>query len=197
LISASNQTYTVCCGSRERDAPRLALARDRDVLEAGLEQAQHLVAADLGLHAQRARADAVEDGVAIPAQAEEVIPLLGRDQVECGMLHAMPVNDLRTRLEFLAPGAVQPFVLRLEQIPRVALLDPLQQRRHRTAVPRLRGTNPVVVRAVEAAPVVGEAARHAVDPLLWADPSTRCRLNHRLAVLVHPHQEVDVVPAQP
>src|SRR5438132_384034 len=42
--------------------------------------------------------------------------LLGRDQLERGMLDAVPSDDLRTRLELLAPRAVQPFVLRLEQI---------------------------------------------------------------------------------
>src|SRR3989449_9180473 len=69
----------------ERDAPRLALPRDRNVLQAGLEQAQHLVAADFGLHAERARADAVEHRVAVRAQAEEVVALLGRNQLEGGI----------------------------------------------------------------------------------------------------------------
>src|SRR2546421_32045 len=181
----------------KRDAPGLALPRDRDVLEAGLDEAQHLVAADLGLHAQRARADAIEHGVAVRAQPEEVVPLLGRDQLEGGMLDAVPVDDLRAGLELLAPGAVQPRVLRLEQIRGVALPDTLEQGRHRAGVSRLGGADPVVVRAVEAAPIVGEAGRHAIDPRLRRYAGAGGGLDHGLAVLVHPHQEVDVVAAQP
>src|SRR5207245_10243596 len=113
--------------SGDRDAPGLALARDRKVLDARLDQAQHLVAADVWLHAQRARADAVQHDVAVRAQPEEVVALLGRDELEGGMLDAVPVDDLRAGLELLAPGAVQPLVLRLEQIRRMALLDALEQ----------------------------------------------------------------------
>src|SRR5438128_5980855 len=87
----------------ERDAPGLALARDGNVLEARLDQAQHLVAADFGLHAQDPRADAVQHDIAVRAQPEEVVALLGRDQRERGMLDAVSVDDLRAGLELLAP----------------------------------------------------------------------------------------------
>jgi hypothetical protein len=181
----------------KRNAPRLALPGNRDVLEARLQQAQHFVAADIGSDDQRPRADPVEDRVAVCAQPEEVVALFGRDQLEGRMLHAVPVDDLGAGLELLAPRAVQPLVLGFEQVGGMPLPDALEQCRDRARVPRLRGANPVVVRAAEAAPVLGECSGHAVDPRMRRDAGARGRLDHRLAVLVHPHQEMDVVPAQP
>src|ERR1051325_10388163 len=100
--------------------------------------------------------DALEHRVAVGAQPKEVIALTRRDQLERGVLHAVPVHDLRPGLEFLAPGAVEPLVLGFEQILRTALPDALEQGGDRAGVPRLRGPDPVVVAAAEAAPVLGE-----------------------------------------
>src|SRR4029077_6379018 len=110
----------------KRDAPRLPLPRNRAVLESGLEQPLVLVAADLGLDAERAGPDALEHRVAVRAQPEEVIALLGRDQREGGGLDAVAVDDLRLGLELLAARAVQPGVLRFEQVGGPALPDALQ-----------------------------------------------------------------------
>src|SRR5207249_10636679 len=113
---------------RTRRAARLPLPRDGDVLEPGTEQPPHFVATDLGLDGERARADAVEHGVAVPAEAEEVIPLLRGDQVERGVLDAVAVDDLRAGLELLAAGAVQALVFRLEQVVGLAGTDAPEQR---------------------------------------------------------------------
>src|SRR5581483_9903956 len=130
--------------ARKRDAPGLALARDGDVLEAALEQAQHLVAPDLGLDAQGARADALEHRVAVGAQAKKVVALPGGDERERGVLDAAAVGDLRLGLELLAPGAVQPLVLRFVQVAGPARADALEESGDRAGVPRLRGADPVV-----------------------------------------------------
>ncbi len=177
----------------ERDAPGEPLARDGNVLQARLEQAQHFVAPDLGLDRERARPNALEHRVAVGAQAEEVIALLGRDQLQRRMLDAMPVHDLRAGLKLLAASAVQTLVLGLEQVLGVVLLDALQQSGDAADVTRLGGANPVVVAAPQPLPVSREHLRHPVHPCLRRHLRARGGLDHGLAVLVHPHQEVDVV----
>ena len=63
-------------------------------------------------------------------------------------------------------------------------------------MPRLRRADPVVVAALERAPVIGEGRRHAVHPFARADVRARGGLDDGLAVLVHAHQEVHLVAAQ-
>ena len=150
----------------EGNAPRLPLPRDRDVLEAGLEQAHHLVATDLGLDREAARPDALEHRIAVGAQPKEVVALLRRNQLERGVLDAVAVDDLRAGLELLAAGAVQSGVLRLVQVVGVALANALEQGGDGAGVARLRGADPIVVTAAEATPVVGERGGHAVGPRL-------------------------------
>src|SRR5213078_1592099 len=77
------------------------------------------------------------------------------------------------------------------------LPDALEQGDDAAHVPRLRRADPVVVAALEPPPVVGERRGHTVDPLARRDGGARGRLNHRLAVLVHPHEEVDRIAPQP
>src|SRR5262249_16032981 len=54
----------------------------------------------------------------------------------------------------------------------------------------------VVVAASPAAAGIGERLRHAIDPFARRDLGARGRLEHRLAVLVHSHEKMDLVPAQ-
>src|SRR5207245_9182719 len=105
----------------------------------------------------RARGDAGAQCVAVPAQAEEMIPLRRGDPVERGVLDAVAVDDLRAGLELLAAGAVQALVFRLEQVVGVAGTDAPEQRGDGPGVPRLSSADPVVVAAFQAAPVVREA----------------------------------------
>jgi hypothetical protein len=111
------------------------------------------------------------------------------------MLDAAPVDNLALLLEFLASGAVEPLVLRDVQIVRMKPLYPLQQLRHRAKVARFRGPNPVIVAAVEPSPKVGKAGCHAVNPVLRRDTGLGGSLQDRLAVLVHAHDEVDLIAA--
>ncbi len=94
-----------------------------------------------------------------------MIALFGGDEVERGMLDAMPVRDLGRLLELLAAGAIQSLIVRDVQIVGPLLLDAFQQRDYAAHVARLRRADPVVVAALEPAPVVGEGLRHPVDPL--------------------------------
>ena len=50
--------------------------------------------------------------------------------------------------------------------------------------------------AQQPAPVSGERARHLVHPVLGGHAGAGRRLDHRLAVLVHPHHEVHGVIAE-
>src|SRR5260370_28241977 len=102
------------------------------------------------------------------------------------MFDAMPVDDLGGRLEFLAAGAIEPLVFRLEEVVGPARADALEQGRDGARVPRLGGTNPVVLTAPELAPVRGERGGHAVDPCLRRPPRPRPPLHPPLAVRVHP-----------
>src|SRR6185503_13314565 len=81
-------------------------------------------------------------------------------------------------------------------IVRTLLLDALEQRDHATHMPGLGSADPVIVAALEPAPVVGEDRSHPVDPLPRRHAAALGRLNHRLAVLVHPHQKAHLVAAQ-
>src|SRR6266576_6661012 len=164
----------------EGNAPRLTLARDRDVLEPRLEQPHDLVAPDLGLHREGAGADALEHGVAIPAQPEEVIPLFGPNQLERRMLDAVAILDLALGLELLASGAVQPLVFSLEEIVRVPLPDALQQRRNGPHMARLGGADPVVVAAAQPVPVPLEGVGHAIHPRLRRHVVAGGGLDYRL-----------------
>ncbi len=126
-----------------------------------------------------------------------MIPLFGVNQLECGMLDAPAVRDLGGLLELLTAGAVQPFVIGLVQIVRPLLLDALEQRDDAAHVTGLGRPDPIVVAALELAPVVGERRRHPIDPCPGTDVRALGRLDHGLAVLVHPHEKMDGVAAQP
>ena len=181
------------------NAPRQPLARDRHVLQPVLEQAHHFVAPDLWLDAQRPvrRGDQLQQSLPVGTEPEEVVALFGGDELQRRMLDAMPVRDLRRLLELLASGAIQSLIVGDVQVVGTLLSNALQQRDDAAHVPRLGRADPVVVTALEPAPVVGERPRHAVDPVARRDVGARRRLNDRLAVLVHPHEKMHVVAAQP
>ncbi len=63
-------------------------------------------------------------------------------------------------------------------------------------MPRLGRADPVVVAALQAAPIALEGRGHPVDPDLRLEPVLLGRLQHRLRMLVHAHEEVDVVAAK-
>src|SRR2546421_2582514 len=125
-----------------------------------------------------------------------MIPFFGGDERERRMLDTVTIRYLGRLLELLAAGAVHPLVVRDVQVIGAPLLDALEQRYDAADVARLGRADPIVVRAFERAPIVGERRRHAVHPFARADVRPRGRLDHGLAVLVHAHQEVHLVAAQ-
>jgi hypothetical protein len=99
------------------------VARDREILEPVLEQAYDLIAPNGRLDPELARRDPLQQRVAIAAQAEEVVSLLGGHQLECRVLDAAPVHDLGGLLELLAAGAVEALVVPDVEVVRVVALD--------------------------------------------------------------------------
>src|SRR5215207_9077284 len=180
----------------EGNAPWLPQPRNRDVLEATLEQPQHFIAPDRGLDAQVAAVDKLEELVGVSAQIKKVISLSRWNQFQSRMLDTAAIDDLAVLLELLATSAVQPLVFGHIQIGGVALLYAAQQLRNGAEVAWLRRPDPVIVAALEPGPEVGETGSHRVDPLLWLHSCFPSRLEHRLAVLVHAHKEVDLISSE-
>src|SRR5437899_5500580 len=152
--------------ARKRNAPREARARDGDVFQAIFEAAQDLVASNLGLDAELPRGDQPVQALGVSAQAKEVVRLLESLQRERGVLDAVAVDDLRRLLELLAADTVQAFVFADEDVIGMAFANPTDAGGHGGGVARLGGSDPIVVRAVEAAPRGLEARRDPVDPCL-------------------------------
>src|SRR4029077_13993637 len=136
----------------EGDPPGKPLARDRDVLEAGLEQSHDLVPPDRRLDGQGAGPDQAQNLVAVTAQAEEVVLLPGAHELEMWMLPAVPIDDLRLLLELLTAGAIEPFVFSDEDVAWIPLADALDQRDRRAVVAWLRCEHPLDVGGDEPAP---------------------------------------------
>ena len=98
------------------NAPRDPLPGDGHVLQSAFDQAQHLVAPDRRLDRELPAADQREQPLPVPAQPEEPVPLVGGHEVETRMLDAVAVLDLRPGLVLLAAGAIEAFVVALEQV---------------------------------------------------------------------------------
>src|SRR5256885_11706955 len=158
-----------------------------------------LVAPGRRLPAPRSARNQREQALPVCAESKEVIALFRADQVERRMLDAMAVDDLGRLLELFTARAIQTLVIGDVQVVWALLLDALQQGDDAAHVARRGRPDPVVVAAFEPAPVVGEGRGHAVHPLARPprDAGARGRLDHRLAVLVHPHEKVHLIAPQP
>src|SRR6185503_2189004 len=100
--------------------------RDGNILESVLEEPHHLVAADFRFDLERPGPDALEHVVPVRAQPEKMISLPGANQLQGGMLDAMPIDDLGFLLELLAAGAVEALVFGDVEMIGIALLDPFE-----------------------------------------------------------------------
>src|SRR5207247_7574283 len=147
--------------------------------------------------AQRARGDQGEQALAVRAESKKVIALLGVNQLERGMLDAMAVRDLSRLLELLAARAIQSLIVGDVQIAGTLRLNALQQCDDAAHVAWLRGPDPIVVAALEPAPVLGERQRHPVHPRARCATAARRSLPHGPAVLVHPHHTVPLIAPPP
>ena len=179
---------------RNRYAPRLPGPAHGDVLEAGLEQPQDLVAADLRLERLRVRRVALEQGLAILRQAEEVV-LLAYPLRRALVHRAGAVDEVLLLLERLARDAVPPFV---EPLVDVARLDQARdERRHAAPVAIFRSPDEVVEGNVQPPPDVPERGLHPVAEGQRREPLLARALVHVLRVLVVSHQEPRIEAGEP
>ena len=148
--------------ARHRDAPAagaLAGAGHADVVEPAAQHGEHLVAAGLGLDAQRAGRDRGLERLAVAREAEEPVAL---DDVlqRRGVLGAAAVDQLVGAEERLAAGAVAALVVALVEVAggRAGAPQPLDA----GAVAGVdAGADEVVVRELERLAERGEALRRA------------------------------------
>ena len=109
---------------RDRDAPGLARAADREVLQAAGDEAPRLVVAEAGQHEVRPLVVEREQPVLVGREPEEPVLLLdplGLDVV----VGALAVDELVLGLERLAADAVEPGVDVLVDV--AVVVDPLQE----------------------------------------------------------------------
>ena len=178
---------------RQRNAPRLPGAADRDVLQAGLEQAEDLVAPHLGLQEVRMLGKVRQQPIAIGREPEEVVALL--DPVRLRAVdRAQPVDQVLLLLEGLAADAVPALVVGLIQV--AGGRDAVDDRLDRRLVARLCGADEVVEREVERRPHLAELLLHAIAVLERVLAEVASAAEDVLRVLVVAHHEVRVDPAQ-
>ena len=180
---------------RQRDAPRDRRAADREVEEALLDEAEHLVALAGRLHRLGMLGVVREESVLVAREPEEVV-LLG------DVLDDRPVDraaqalvELVLLVVELAADAVEALVA--VELDVAGVVHPLQELLHRPPVPGLGRADVVVVGDVEAVPRLAEERAVAVRPLERGDV---VRLGGALdlePVLVGAGEEHDVVAPQP
>ena len=179
---------------RHRNAPRLAGPAHRDVVEAGLEQAEHLVAADLRLQELRMGRVVIEQALPVLRQPEEMVLLLDPLR-RLAVDRAVAVLEVLLRLERLARDAVPPLVVAVIDVAGVG--QSRDQGRHAGPVARLRRADEVVERDVEPRPDVTERLLHVVAEGERLDTQLASALEDVLRVLVVAHHEAGLDAAQP
>ena len=123
---------------RQRDAPGLARAADREVLEAAGDEAPRLVVAEVRQHEVRPLVVEREQPVLVRGESEEVVLLL--DVLDAiAVLGALAVDELVFRLELLAADAVQAGVDVLVDI--AVVVDALEEVTDERLVAVIRGSD--------------------------------------------------------
>src|SRR5947207_9754284 len=118
------------------------------------------------------------------------MPSVGRLQ------YGEAVHDLIGTLEELTANTFPALVGLLVEVVRILLVNALDERLHATLVGGVGRANELVVGDAEALPRCLERGGDSVDEGLRRDTTFVRRLLHFLAVLVHPHEEMDVVPSK-
>jgi hypothetical protein len=178
-----------------RDAPAACPfggPRYREVLQAAVDEPEHLVTAPAGLDAQLAAGDGRTKRLAVAGQPEEPV-LLGHALRLGVVVGAASGPQFGGGVELLTTGAVQPLVLLAVQIPgRGARLPaPLDAR----AVPCVpTGPDDVVDGERQGGAQREERLRVAVDELPYALARRLCREHVLQRVVVGAGLEPDVVP---
>ncbi len=180
---------------RQRDAPRDRRAADREVEQALLDEAEHLVALPRRLHRLGMLGVEGEQAVLVAREAEEVV-LLG-DVLDDRAVDraALAVVELVLLVVELAAHAVEALVA--VELDVAAVVDPLEELLHRHLVPGLGGADVVVVGDVEVVPRGTEEGAVAVGPLERGDVVGLGRPLDLEPVLVGAGEEHDVVAPEP
>ena len=170
---------------RDRDAPRLAGAADREVLEATLDEAARLV-----------RPESRQDEVGALVQLEQLL-LEGREAEEPValldplrhrvVLGALSVDEIVLGLERLAADAIQPGVHVLVDVP--VVVQRLQESLHEPLVLLVARADEEVVRRIEAFRELTPDDRDLVGVLLRGQALLRRDARDLRGVLVDPGQE--------
>ena len=175
----------------DRDAPVERGARNAEVVEALLDEVDHLVAARDRLDEVRMVLDVLQHAVRILAHLEEV-RLLGDFLHRAVAVRAASVLvELVFRPVALARRAVEAFVGTLVDV--TLRVDAVEDLLHDALVALLRRADEVIVADVEAFPEILEARHDLIDVLDWRDASLFGLLLDLLAVLVRARQEEDIV----
>ena len=176
-----------------RHTPFEAGARDREVIESPLDEADHLVAPAVGQHEIGVLVVEREQPVLPRREPEEVARLL--DPFDRRAAGRLAVDQLGLGVErFVAHripagiGAEVDLVARDEFAPELL---------HRGLVARLGGADEVVVGKREQLAETAERLGNAVDELLRRLAGRGRRLFHLLAVLVGTGQEHHLAPVEP
>ena len=178
---------------RHRHAPRELGARERDVLQAALDERERLVVAD-------ARRDEVGvllvellEALLEGAQREEVVLLAVALELDVVDRAPVALLDLVLDLEVGAARAVPALVQALVDV--AVVVDALEDVLDAADVLGVRGADEEVDRGLELGRQRLEALGVAVGQLLGLEPLVLGRVGHRLAVLVGAGEEEHVVAA--
>ncbi len=179
----------------DRHAPVERRAADREVLEPSLDEAQHLVAAHVGLDRGRVRRVVLEQAVRVRREPEEVV-LLAHLFDGPPVDRAVPLDQVVLGVVGLARDAVQALVRALVDVVAAVVVHGLQDLRDRLVVARLGRADVVVVADVEALPDLAPAGLEGVGPLARRDAVLLGGPRDLEPVLVGAGQVAHVVAAQ-
>ena len=132
---------------RDRDAPRLRRAADREVAQAARDEAPRLVVPEAGQHEVGPLVVEREQPVLVGREPEEPVLLLDPLRLDA-VVGALAVDELVLGLERLAADAVQPGVDVLVDV--AVVVDPLQEVLDEALVPLIGRPDEEVDRRVDA-----------------------------------------------
>ena len=180
---------------RHGNPPVERRARDAQILESLLDEADHLVAPRDGLDKIGVLLDIRKHTIRVLAHAEEV-RLLGdflHGAVAVGAVAVLV--ELQLRPVALAWRAVEPLVLPLVNISLIVYL--LENILHKLMMALLRRADEIVVRDAEQLPQFLKACDDAVDIRLRRDALLLRRLLNLLPVLIRAGQEEHIIAREP
>ena len=166
----------------DRDAPVERGARDAEVVEALLDEVDHLIAARDRLDEVRMVFDVLQHAVRVLAHLEEVRFLGDFLHRAVAVRAAAVLIELVFRPIALARRAVEAFVGALVDV--ALRVDAVEDLLHDALVALLRRADEIIVADVEAFPEILEARHDLVDVLDWRDAGLFGLLLDLLAVLV-------------